>query len=74
MEPASSLPCSQEPATGPYPKTDDTSQQPHRSTLFFKIHSIIILPTCLFPSDFATKIVFLFLISKMFAACPTDLI
>jgi hypothetical protein len=32
MEPEVSLPCSQEPATGPYPETDESS--PHLSTLF----------------------------------------
>jgi hypothetical protein len=32
MEPEGSLPCSQEPAAGPYPEPDDSSPQP--STLF----------------------------------------
>jgi hypothetical protein len=32
MEPESSLPCSQEPATGPYPNLDQN--KPHSSTLF----------------------------------------
>jgi len=32
MDPEGSLPCSQEPATGPYPKPDGSS--PHLSTLF----------------------------------------
>jgi len=32
MEPTVSLPCSQESATGPYPKADESS--PHISTQF----------------------------------------
>jgi len=36
MEPEGSLLCSQQPATGPYPKPDAFS--PHLPTLFPKIH------------------------------------
>jgi hypothetical protein len=32
MEPEGSLPCLQEPATGPYPESDQSS--PHPPTLF----------------------------------------
>jgi len=42
MEPESLLPCLQQPTTGPYPDTDESS--PHPYTLF-KVHFNIILPS-----------------------------
>jgi len=60
MEPEGSLPCSQEPATGPYPQPDASS--PQLPTLFLKIYSILSfylplgLPSNHFPSGFPTKI------------------
>jgi hypothetical protein len=59
MEPDGSLPCSQQPATGPYPEPDAST--PHLTTLFPKIHSNVILPftlVSLFPSGFPTKILY----------------
>jgi hypothetical protein len=37
MIPEGSLPCLQQPATGPYPKPDEFSPQPN-TTFFFKIY------------------------------------
>jgi len=43
MEPEGSLPCSQDPATGPSSEPDESS--PHLQILYlFKIHFINILP------------------------------
>jgi len=41
MEPEGSLPCSQGPATGPYPERDASIPQPH-AHYYFKIHFSII--------------------------------
>jgi len=43
MKPKSSLQCSQDAATGPYPEPDESSPQP--PSLFLKIHSNIIFPS-----------------------------
>jgi hypothetical protein len=36
MEPDNALPCSQEPTTSPYPKTDEPSS--HTPSYFFNMH------------------------------------
>jgi hypothetical protein len=43
MEPEGSLPCSQQPATCPYPEPDQSS--PRRPSYFLKTHCNIILPS-----------------------------
>jgi hypothetical protein len=44
MEPEGSLPCSQKPATGPYPEAAESSRpiDPYLP----KVHLNVILPTC----------------------------
>jgi hypothetical protein len=73
MESEGSLPCLQDPATGPYPELDESN--PHPQTYFPKI-SFNILPchlrlsSGLFHSDLPTKIVYAFL---MCTTCPAHL-
>jgi hypothetical protein len=43
MEPEDSLPCSQEPATGPYPETCESN--PHPPILLPEVHFNISLPS-----------------------------
>jgi hypothetical protein len=43
METGGSLPCSQQPATGPYPEPDASS--PHSPNLFPNVHSNSVFPS-----------------------------
>jgi hypothetical protein len=66
MEPEGSLPCSQEPSTGPYPEPDrSSSYHPILSKMYFDIvpHLRLGLPSGLFPSGFPTNILYTFLFS-----------
>jgi hypothetical protein len=76
MEPEGSLPCSQEPSTGPYPEPDRPSPilslQDH--ILILSTHLRLGLPSGLFRSGFPTGILYAFLFSDMRATCPAHLI
>jgi hypothetical protein len=53
MEPEGSVPCSQDPATGPYPEPDESG--PHHdivSTLILLFHPRLGLPRDIFPIFF----------------------
>jgi hypothetical protein len=81
MEPEGLLACSQEPSTGPYFEPDKFS--PYNSILFiYSLRSNLILsshlrlglPSGLFPSGFATDILYRFLSSPIRATCTSHLI
>jgi hypothetical protein len=71
MEPEGSIQCSQEPSTGPYPKQHQSN--PHH---LYKIHFNIVHPPTswsfrwLFPSDFPTNILRVYLFSLILTTCP----
>jgi len=76
MEPEGSLPCSQKPATGPYPEPDESSS--HVPTLF-SLRTILILSSQLrlglsngvYHSGFPTKMLYAFLVSHVcYMTCP----
>jgi hypothetical protein len=79
MELEGSLPCSQDPSTGPYPEPDRLS--PYHPILYL-LRSISILsthlrlgpPSGLFPSVFPTNILYAFLFSSIRATRPAHLI
>jgi len=79
MEPEVSLPCSEGPATGPYSELLASSAHLFtlyvlRSILILSSHLRLGLPSDLFLSDFATEILYAFVISPMRATYLTHLI
>jgi hypothetical protein len=78
MKPEGSLPCSQEPCTGPHPEPDQfihtIPSYLCRSILILSIHLRLGLPSGLFPSGFTTNILYAFLLAHIRATCPAHLI
>jgi hypothetical protein len=75
MEPEGSLPCLQEPFTGPYPEPDQSSPyHPIQSILMLCTHLRLGLRNGLFPSGFPTNILYAFLFSPIRATHPAHLI
>jgi hypothetical protein len=71
MDPQSSLPSSQEPATGPYSVPDESNPHPHT---LFKIHFNIIHPSSKWSLLFSyyDQNFYTYLISPMRATCPSS--
>jgi len=78
MEPECSLPCLQEPVTGPYPETCIQSTISYlvslTSVLLISSHLSRGVPSGVFPSGFCTKTLYAFLISTVRVIWPAHLI
>jgi hypothetical protein len=74
MEPGGSLPCSQEPSTGPYSEPDRSNPSHPISILILSTYLRLGLPSGLFPFGFPTNILYTFLFSPIHATCHVHLI
>jgi hypothetical protein len=79
MEHEGSLPCSQDPSTGPHPEPDRPSPYHPilsylRSILILTTHLCLGLPSGLFSSAFPTNILYSFRFSQICATRPAHLI
>jgi hypothetical protein len=77
MEPEGSLPCSQEPSSGPYPEADWSSPYNLNLSLYITIlmlftHLRLCLSNDLFPSGFPTNILYAFLTPFVLHALHTS--
>jgi hypothetical protein len=78
MKSESSLLCSQELTTGPYPEPDESSPYTHpislKSILILSSHFCLGLYSDLLPSGFPIKTLYAFLFSQMQATYPAHLV
>jgi hypothetical protein len=78
MQPEGSLPCSQEPSTGPYPEPDRSSTyHPSFSSKIILILSTYLslsLPSSVFPSGFLSNVLYTFLYSYIRDTCSAHYI
>jgi hypothetical protein len=77
MELELSLPCAQEPSTGPYPEPDQSNPSHSisvRSILIFSTYLYLGLSSGLSPFGFPTNILYPFFFSPIRCSCPAHLI
>jgi hypothetical protein len=77
-EPESSLPCSEESATGPYPESDEPGPYPcpisPRSILILLFNLRLGLTSAFFPSSFSTETLYASLFYPMHTTCPACIV
>jgi hypothetical protein len=80
MEPEGSIPCSQEPSTGPNPEPYQCNPNHSipsyllRTILMLCTHLLLGLPSGLFPSGFPTSVLYAFNFYSFVLTCPAHLI